>query len=517
MRVIREQIEPNDDNEVSGIISEDSNETIFSEHGMLYSIDRNTKNVEEKGYGEMKLFRNPCTNEMTLHMVDETTSDILCFHVIDRLTQLRRDNPVDKCSWVWSTTADSSTGSRQSEWFRISFNTIDKADSFYKAFHYTSNIISDLDDLIQSELPLHDTSHLDEDLIFVSEELPSDDLMMKAEHYLLPRSFYNYLTKPPCPGCIGCSVDPSVTLMDESTNVDDTKSHTPSTPPKLVPVSTPSITNMGIFGKAASGFLSFTDIATDSPSGFDTDQTEGFMFQGSGQQLFSSPRVDDSEYNPEEEVEIHVKPIVKLPETYNYQSGEENAEVLFNERAKLFRYDSKTKQFKERGIGNIKILKYLDTGRIRILMRREQILKLCCNHYIAAGMKIDNHLGNEKALIWHTSADYSESIGTQEQFVVRFKLPATADKFKKTFQEAVEAVEPQIQHTTHNKQYWYCEHCNAHNEIDEIFCGCCSKEKSHDIESHDSESNQDACGLSQSSIPDLVDITPQNSQDNTTS
>ena len=40
----------------------------------------------------------------------------------------------------------------------------------------------------------------DEDVIFVSVELQSEEKIEIAKHYLLPHSFYNYDTKPPCPG-----------------------------------------------------------------------------------------------------------------------------------------------------------------------------------------------------------------------------------------------------------------------------------------------------------------------------
>ena len=46
-----------------------------------------------------------------------------------------------------------------------------------------------------------------DDCVFVKEVLPSPELVAKAESFMLPKSFYNYLTAPPCPGCIGCDPD----------------------------------------------------------------------------------------------------------------------------------------------------------------------------------------------------------------------------------------------------------------------------------------------------------------------
>ena len=51
----------------------------------------------------------------------------------------------------------------------------------------------------------------------VDEVLPEEDLVALAEKYQLPKSFYNYLKKPPCPGCAGCEDEKAVsrTTKDE--------------------------------------------------------------------------------------------------------------------------------------------------------------------------------------------------------------------------------------------------------------------------------------------------------------
>jgi E3 SUMO-protein ligase RanBP2 len=55
------------------------------------------------------------------------------------------------------------------------------------------------------------------------------------------------------------------------------------------------------------------------------------------------------------------------------RAGEEDEEKLFGERAKIFRHDSAAKEWKERGLGEIKILRNKSTGKSRVLMRREQV------------------------------------------------------------------------------------------------------------------------------------------------
>ena len=55
--------------------------------------------------------------------------------------------------------------------------------------------------------------------LVVDEVLPEEDLVALAEKYQLPKSFYNYLKKAPCPGCIGCEDEKAVVVS--STTEDD--------------------------------------------------------------------------------------------------------------------------------------------------------------------------------------------------------------------------------------------------------------------------------------------------------
>jgi hypothetical protein len=50
-------------------------------------------------------------------------------------------------------------------------------------------------------------------------------------------------------------------------------------------------------------------------------------------------------------------------------------------RAKLFRFDKPTSQWKERGTGDVKLLQHKENKKIRLLMRREKTFKICANHY----------------------------------------------------------------------------------------------------------------------------------------
>uniref|UniRef100_A0A673IAV5 RanBD1 domain-containing protein n=1 Tax=Sinocyclocheilus rhinocerous TaxID=307959 RepID=A0A673IAV5_9TELE len=150
---------------------------------------------------------------------------------------------------------------------------------------------------------------------------------------------------------------------------------------------------------------------------------------------------DEQEASQEEERDgQYFEPVVPMPDLVEVSTGEENEQVLFSHRAKLYRYDKDLSQWKERGIGDLRILQHFETKRVRLVMRRDQVLKLCANHWIASNMKLEPMKGAEKAWIW-SAFDFAEEQGTVEQLAVRFKLQETADAFKEIFEEARTAQE----------------------------------------------------------------------------
>eukprot|EP01126_Amoeba_proteus_P022158 TRINITY_DN2246_c0_g1_i1.p1 TRINITY_DN2246_c0_g1~~TRINITY_DN2246_c0_g1_i1.p1 ORF type:complete len:175 (+),score=41.82 TRINITY_DN2246_c0_g1_i1:162-686(+) len=138
---------------------------------------------------------------------------------------------------------------------------------------------------------------------------------------------------------------------------------------------------------------------------------------------------------PKGEVVVETQGVTYVLKTVETKTGEEEEEVLLNVRAKLYRWDS-DESWKERGTGDLRILKHPQTKKIRVLMRRDKILKICANHYISDKMELKPNVGNDKSWVYQVPADYADGEAKSELFAVRFTNVENATKFKQVFDEA---------------------------------------------------------------------------------
>ncbi|XP_033637920.1 E3 SUMO-protein ligase RanBP2-like [Asterias rubens] len=356
----------------------------------------------------------------------------------------------------------------------------------------------------------------DDDVIFISETLPTADQRARAEKLLLPPTFFLYEDDPPCPGCRGCeeedlaqreiklsklpnkesapaasaAVTPAAVFGSAASSTPaavfgGAASSTPaavfgggasSTPAAVfggAASSTPaavfggaaSSTPAAMFGSAASGQKTFGSLAVDTPSTFgakDTSQEEpsifgnkgsgvsfasitsdnqgtfagkgakGFAFAQAGAQVFGGGGDDNA--GGDEEHDPHFDPIVPLPELVDTKTGEEDEEIMYKQRARLYRYAKELNVWKERGIGEVKLMRHKDSGGLRLLMRREQVLKLCANHRITDDIKLESLKSSDRTWVWH-ALDYSEDEPCHEQFAIKFKTPELAAEFRRRFEE----------------------------------------------------------------------------------
>ncbi|XP_026472901.1 ran-specific GTPase-activating protein-like [Ctenocephalides felis] len=131
--------------------------------------------------------------------------------------------------------------------------------------------------------------------------------------------------------------------------------------------------------------------------------------------------------------EIHFEPIVSLPEV-TVSTNEENEEELVKLRAKLFRFVSH--EWKERGTGEIKLLRHCENNSVRVVMRRDKTLKICANHFITPEIQLNSHCNSEKDFNWTCFADFADEKPQSELFAIRFGNIENARVWKSKFEEA---------------------------------------------------------------------------------
>lgn len=99
------------------------------------------------------------------------------------------------------------------------------------------------------------------------------------------------------------------------------------------------------------------------------------------------------------------------------KTGEEDEEPLFSHRAKVFRFADD--QWKERGVGDVKILRHKQSKKCRVLMRRDQILKLCLNHFITESLTLKPMANTQgKAWVW-VATDFAEGEASDEKLAIK--------------------------------------------------------------------------------------------------
>lgn len=165
--------------------------------------------------------------------------------------------------------------------------------------------------------------------------------------------------------------------------------------------------------------------------------------------MFGAPKKDgenaskedkdgDNEVAEEEEAEVHFEPLVKL-EKVDVKTNEEDEEVIYKVRAKLFRMDQDAKEWKERGTGDVRFLKHKESGKVRLLMRRDKTLKICANHYILPDYSLKPNVGSDRSWVYSVVSDVSEGEPEAQLLAIRFANAEVAKTFQDEFNAAKDA------------------------------------------------------------------------------
>ncbi|RKF77624.1 Ran-specific GTPase-activating protein 1 [Golovinomyces cichoracearum] len=138
---------------------------------------------------------------------------------------------------------------------------------------------------------------------------------------------------------------------------------------------------------------------------------------------------------PESE-DVDFVPVIHLTEKVETKTMEELEEQTFKMRAKLFKFVKESNEWKERGTGDVRLLKHKENGKTRLVMRRDKTLKVCANHYIIPEMRLSPNVGSDRSWVWTAAADVSEGEPEAQTLAIRFANSENANLFKEAFVKA---------------------------------------------------------------------------------
>lgn len=163
----------------------------------------------------------------------------------------------------------------------------------------------------------------------------------------------------------------------------------------------------------------------------DTATVSNGTGDGSGEGNNANLNNSSTEHDP------HFEPIISLPEVA-VPTMEEEEEEMIKLRARLYRFDSTEtpSEWKDRGTGDVKLLRHPSKNTVRVVMRRDKTLKICANHFVMPYMELSPHCSSEKAWVWSTKADFADETPKPELLAIRFGSAENAQRWKEKFDEA---------------------------------------------------------------------------------
>ncbi|NWS96218.1 RBP2 ligase, partial [Mionectes macconnelli] len=414
---------------------EEDETVLYSQRVKLFRFDPETSQWKERGVGNLKILKNEVNGKVRILMRREQVLKVCANHWITTTMNLKQLSGSDK-AWMWMA-SDFSDGDAKLEQLAAKFKTPEQAEEFKQKFEECQRLLLDIP--LQTPHKLVDTGRTAQ-LIQKAEEmkcglkdlktfLTDDKTKLSEEENVssVSASSTSDLVIKPHAESTGPTLEWDNYDLREEALDDSVSSSVYATPLASSPVRK----NLFRFGESTTGF-SFSFKSALSPCKSPAKQNQSRTSVGTD---------EDSDVTQEEERDgQYFEPVVPLPDLVEVTSGEENEQVVFSHRAKLYRYDKDANQWKERGIGDIKILQNYDNKQVRIVMRRDQVLKLCANHRITPDMNLQQMKGSDRAWVW-TACDFADGERKVELLAVRFKLQDVADSFKQTFDEAKHAQE----------------------------------------------------------------------------
>ncbi|GBP59673.1 E3 SUMO-protein ligase RanBP2 [Eumeta japonica] len=432
--------------EVKVTTGEEEEAVVFCARAKLFRfVDKQWK---ERGIGEMKLLKHNTTGKVRVLMRRDQVHKICANHIITAEMEIQpMKNESKAYFWVANDFADETV---ILEKFCIRFKTADIANEFYQAFL----------DAIKNAKSILNYS------VTLKEENQTKTIVDKKNN------ISNQQNKSVVGG-FTFNTTPTFKSMNDSD-----KKENKSQEPKVTVVNPFSNLSLKTANSSLSNILnSGQSKVIDGDFGVKADVQS---------------KVNTSDTMDDFEPAINFKPVIPLPPLIDHKTGEENENVIFEQRAKLLRFDAARKEWKECGLGNIKLLVQKDNvQKARLLMRREQVLIVCCNHALTTEMNFQKMPNVDKAVTW-CAVDSSIGELMPQTFCLRFKTSQMCDDFINAVKSAqskmvcnTKAAKEEQNATKHSNQIgfgdkfkakpgsWFCDSCYTNNLDSFMTCACC--------------------------------------------
>ncbi|XP_050349584.1 E3 SUMO-protein ligase RanBP2-like [Nymphalis io] len=442
--------------EVKVTTGEENETAIFSSRAKLFRFT--DKQWKERGIGEMKLLKHNVTGKVRVLMRREQVHKICANHIILPEMEIKpMKNEAKAYFWVANDFAEETV---ILEKFCIRFKTADIAKDFFEAF----------------ENARKDSANLSSNAIDSKENISKNEksVLLKTSAAAAKDDSINIQSEKTVVGGFTFNSKPSFKSIENV--ITDTKT------------ADISKTKVNVF----SGLTFKTATSTPFHNILNiSNNISDNSVQSQEKNITNVSKLNTSDSVEEFEPTTEFKPVIPLPALVDQKTGEENEKVLFEHRAKLLRFDATGKEWKERGLGNIKLLMNNDNNqKLRLLMRREQIMKVCCNHAVTKEMSFQKMPNMDKAVTW-CAKDFSEGELVAETFCLRFKTVQACNDFIDAIKTAQLTIKDDAKTEKEEKNVsiqssggfgdkfkpqpgsWTCETCYTNNLQTFTKCPCC--------------------------------------------
>lgn len=480
---------------------EENEEVLFRERGKLFRYVE--KEWKERGVGELKLLKNPESGKIRFLMRRDQVHKICANHYLTEDMTIKQMSKNEQ-AYIWAAN-DFSEGEIVLEKFCVQFKTPELAKNFFKEFENAKQLIAkkvenkpaDLGGFKFTSTPAFKPNK--ENPVVTSTVSQADDKKTAS-----PFAAFSFTKDKP--------TDSMKTFKFESNKSKFT--FTKETPTKQ----DKSVTDSPMFSVSL-----VKNVQNETKLIKENANTSSIFGNTSStftpvKQMDQQP-ADNDEGSAEDFVPtVEFQPVIPLPDLVEVKTGEEDADVLFESKAKLLRFDSDTKEWKERGVGQMKILK---EKTIRLVMRREQVHKVCCNHQLLKDMEFKTMKGSSKAVSWCAN-DFSEGVFNIEMLAIRFKTEDITTRFLSVLNEAKEMLddsngvrltdddkagkaakqsEEKVKTTGFGDKFkpktgtWECKNCYIVNEQKINHCMACETPKNDTVSKKQTDSSQFCFGI----------------------